>query len=145
MFLNKRQLIGLLVAPLFAPMVFFIIMYIIGTWPTPFSPDHGNPLAFLSGFFFVTMIGAPISYLFVIFFGIPILKIAERFNKINFSSIVLGGGVAAILPILIIEILYGTLFDCSADALIIYLSFFVCGVAVGIIFWFVSVRSNQSN
>ena len=142
MFLSKRQLIGLLVAPLFAPIVFYIIVYIIGMWLIPFSTDHGNPF---DAFFIVMAIGTPISYLVAIFVGIPILKIAEKFNQINFNSIVLGGGVVAILPILIIEILNGTLFDYSANKFITYLFFFVCGVPIGIIFWFVSVRSNQSN
>ncbi len=141
MFLSKRQLIGLLVAPLFAPMVFFIIVYILATWPTPFSTDHGNPF---DAFLIVMAIGTPISYLVAIFLGIPILKIAEKFNQINFNSIVLGGGVVAILPLLITEILNGTLFDNPA-VFNIYLLLFVCGVPVGIIFWFVSVRSNQSN
>ena len=138
MFLSKRQLIGLLISPLFAPVVYYIIL----SWPVPFSTEYGNSF---DTFFIIVLIGTPISYLVAIFLGIPILKIVEKFSKINFISIMLGGGVVAILPILVSEIINGTFFNYSANKFSSYVTYFVCGVVVGIVFWFVSVRSNQSN
>ena len=104
----------------------------------------------IAGMFLV--LGAPIAYTVTVVIGLPIYLIASRFGVINFWSVLLGAVFVAILPILVISAPQGFVLykDPEKSSLLFYSALTLCGLVVGLVFWFVSglnrlAHNNQLN
>lgn len=130
--LTKRHLLGIIIAPIAAPLVFAFFL----SMPAPMD-SHGDTFDSLM---ILMAFGVPIAYLVTIFFGLPIFMIFERFGWMNFWSVSLGGGIVAVVPLFMLYLLNGEIFSFSSNDAEVYGVIFVCGLIVGIIFWFLSIR-----
>jgi hypothetical protein len=137
MLLNKRELVGFLVAPAMGPLTYYLVI----SWPN-FFEAHGNPF---DGFLVILAIGLPISYFISALIGIPILKIFQKLNFINFGSLSIGAGVIAVLPFILSELYNGTLFNSIKENNFFPMEFFISGLVVGVCFWFISIKFKKSS
>lgn len=142
---------GFIIAPLFGPISAVFLIVLFGNSPN----YHFELKSFMNEIFgllyLFLLFGAPIAYLVTSLIGIPFFMLCHKFNFINFWSIVLGSTGAPLLPLLILHIYNGYIYeDPSKSAADLYLFMSACGLIVGIAFWFISglgkkAYNNSSN
>jgi len=131
--MNKRRVFGIIVAPITAPLVF--IFFLTGKVALPMDMDSLS---------IVMTFGLPIAYLVAILFGLPLLKIVEKFGLVNFWSVTIGGGIAAVLPVLMIYTLNATLFSLTEKDINVFGVMFACGLVAGFVFWLVAFFKEEN-
>ena len=150
--LTKQQLTGVLVAPLAAPIAGFLLMYVF--FSVNFQGIAGFFMSYEAGWiilFYAMFIGAPVSYGVSVIFGIPVLKILEKINRVNFFSIVASAGILGTVPLIVMLIVhksssrgFGNIYM-DLWTLFILVYFLSLGVIVGIVFWFIVYRYYGQN
>ena len=135
---KKRQVLGIVAAPIAAPIVFTVALsaqyFIAEGWSD-----------FFDTLILIMVFGVPIAYLVAIFFGLPLFKLFQKLGWINFWSVTVGGGVVAVFPLLLLYISNADIFPFSIkDAKAFGLLFF-CGLVVGAVFWLIAFSKSSSS
>ncbi len=133
---RHRLFFGFLIAPLFAPLTMCLITffsdapfsYMLKTW---IAPTRKLIIFFNEIMFYGSVIG----YVFMIILGFPLYFIFNRFNRINYWTLSIGGALIAALPF----VLLGLSKDAKEilDNYTVYLALATCGLAVGNAFYFI--------
>ena len=137
--LSKRQWVGLFIAPLAAPIASFLIIHVNNYFADP------DQLGFMQSMFEIAFLllamiffGAPIFYGVAVTFGILILKILEKIDKVNFFSIVMSSGILGTVPVIAIFMMdVGGNIPVHGLWFAWFLIFFDMGLIVGTTFWFI--------
>lgn len=137
MLLNKRVILGFIVAPPVAPAIYYFLI----SWPIARNTINGTRY---DAFLITLFIGIPIAYLITLVIGIPTYLLLRRLDWLNGLSIAIASGTIAASPMLFAEIVNGTIVNYTMNKLIIDISYFFCGVVVGIIFWFIAIRGTTN-
>lgn len=137
-----RFLLGCVVAPLAAPLTMLMIM--MATAEDLRGPSY--KYAFddvvesfgIAGIFL--FLGAPIAYAVTILIGLPSFFLAKKLGFINFYTVTIGSAFVAIFPIVLMSAPNGfTLYDDpEKSSFLFYISIALCGLVVGLVFWFMS-------
>lgn len=91
------------------------------------------------------LFGAPISYLVAGLVGIPLFLLCHKYKLLNIWSISLGGAIASLLPLSIMHLYNGHMYDDpSKSAADLYLFISACGFIVGMVFWLISGLGNKA-
>lgn len=142
---HKRIAAGFIIAPLFAPITAVFLILLFGDNPNyhfELQPFMNEIFGIL---FLFLLFGVPISYLVTGIVGIPLFLLCHKYKLLNFWSISLGGAVAPLLPLFILHIYNGYMYeDPSKSAVDLYLFISFCGFVVGIAFWLISGLGNKA-
>ena len=136
---------GFIIAPLFGPISAVFLMLLFGNNPN----YHFELKSFMSEIFGILylflLFGAPIAYLVTVLVGIPLFMLCRKYKLLNIWSISLGGAVAPLLPLSIMHLFNGSMYeDSSKSAADLYLFISVCGLIVGMVFWLISGLGNKA-
>ena len=136
----RRLILAILIAPLAAPLVacvtLFIIFYSQGAHIWSLSE-------IIDGFAGVFFWGAVVSYTFAIFLGLPMYWLFNKIKLINYCTLSVGGTLIAVLPLVIMNIAKGIIG--LRENLPIYLGLAACGFAVANVFYFITKRRPPNN
>jgi ABC-type spermidine/putrescine transport system permease subunit II len=137
-----RFITALVVAPLCAPLVMFLIIslsadplrrFIVGG--TPGYSDY------LGGFEIIMLSGAIVSYTFAVLFGIPLYCMVRRLGPIGFWSLSIGGAAIASVPFVLLGLAEGM--EKMQEHGLIYPALAICGFVVGSVFYLISDRRSD--
>lgn len=136
---------GFIIAPLFGPISAAFLMALFDRNPS-YHFDFQNFMSEIFGILYLFLLfGAPIAYLVTGLIGIPLFLLSRKYRLLNIWSISLGGAVAPLLPLSIMHLYNGYMYDDpSKSAVDLYLFISVCGLIVGVVFWFISGLRNNA-
>lgn len=129
----SRVIVGFLVAPLLAPLVFYLIS-VVGT---AVVQGEGGPIPIDVAYVY----GAPIAYLVAIVLGLPTLAIMRRFHRTSLSDAAIAGLLLGWLPFvvpLLIPSEFRRGYTINDYVLALAQSFVVygmCGIVSAVAFW----------
>jgi len=130
---------GFIIAPLFGPVAAVFLILLFGNNPDYHFELHSFIKEIPGILFLFLLFGAPIAYLVAGLVGIPLFLVCRRYKLINVWSVTLGGAVTAVLPLLILHLYHGHMYeDPAKSAADLYLFISGCGFIVGIVFWLIS-------
>jgi hypothetical protein len=130
---TTRIIVGLFVAPLLAPLVFYIIS-VVGTAMTQ---GEGSPIPIEIAYLY----GAPIAYLVAIVLGLPTLAMMRRFHRTSLADAAIAGLLLGWLPFvvpLVIPSEFRRGYTINDYAFAFAQSFIVygtCGIVSAVAFW----------
>ena len=136
---------GFIIAPLFGPISAVFLMVIFGNNPNYHFEFQSFMNEIFGILFLFLLFGAPIAYLVTGLFGVPLFMLFREYKLLNIWSISLGGAVTPLLPLSIMHLFNGRMYeDPSKSAADLYLFLSVCGLIVGIAFWLISGLGNKA-
>ena len=132
---TSRVIVGLFVAPLLTPLVFYVIS-VVGTAMTQ---GEGGPIPIDIAYLY----GAPIAYLVAIVLGLPTLAMMRRFHRTSLADAAIAGLFLGWLPFvvpLLIPSEFRRGYTINDYVLALAQSFVVygtCGIVSAVAFWWV--------
>jgi hypothetical protein len=129
----SRIILGMVVAPLLAPLVFYLISIVV----TATTQGEGGPIPIQMAYLY----GAPIAYVVAIFLGLPTLALMHRYDlKSLVHAAIAGialGWLPFVVPLLIpsnfrVGYTIGNYFSALMQSLFVYGT---CGMVSAVAFW----------
>jgi len=122
---RKKVTIAALIAPLVAPVAFYLVALAFSI------PDLGSLSELYRSFVLMMLFALPLSYGSMIFLGIPYYLTLKKFERDNNTALVMGGVVlGAIVYIAFISMMKGSFSYISSDLQKLALSLLI-GAALG--------------
>ena len=121
--MSPRELTALVIAPPLAPVVMVTVM--------AFPNYMGDYLATMQ---IVALFGIPIAYLIALCLGLPLYFLAQKYRRVNFWSLSIGGAIVADLPALLTLLFLYDTWGAGRDWKL-HGTFGITGFVVGAVFW----------
>jgi hypothetical protein len=137
---RNRFITSLIFAPLFAPLMMFLILALHAEWVERFSPIKST--GWLSSFGIIMIFGALVSYVFTILLGLPLYFIFKRLGRINYLFLSIGGAAIASVPWILMGLSEGIKKIQENYSVILVLA--ACGFAVGNAFYVINYWRNSN-
>ncbi len=139
--MKTRIIVGIIVAPLLAPLVFYLISRVV----TAVTQGEGDPITIQIAYLY----GAPIAYLVAIVLGLPTLVLMRRLHLLRLHHAVVAGIVLGWLPFLVpllvpsefrLEYTIGDYLSALMQSLVVYGT---CGMVSAVAFWCVTSMASE--
>jgi uncharacterized membrane protein len=130
---TSRAIVGILVTPLVAPLVFYLISIVVAAM----TQGEGHPIPIQIAYLY----GAPIAYSVAIFLGLPTLVLMRRFHLNTLRHAVIAGIGLGWLPFVVPLLIPSdfragyTMGDYLSALMQSFLIYGTCGMASAVSFW----------